>query len=378
MKLDPVAIYCSSGSWGGLEMNTARLARWLFERGQPVTLFCLKGTPMANQASTCKIPIHYIRRNKRYLDFRGAFWFSRHLACNNISSLILVDNRDLDFGGLVKLFSCQKIRLIYQQHMRLGITKKDLIHTLRFRQLDAWITLLPYMKEEILSKTRFPENRIHLIPLGLDVASLISSLPSRQTARKQLDLPVERFIIGILGRLDPQKGQHLVIQALYNLRQKGITCSLLVMGETTLNEGIAYTEQLHKMISGLGLRNDVFFRGYQDDIAVFYAAIDLFALGSFEETYGMVSIEAMLCGVPVVGSRAGGTTELLGNGTYGWLYTPKDPSDMATVIHRAIGDREILGRLTAHAREHASSVYSHHEECSRIEHLLQSLSSLKK
>lgn len=377
MKLDPIAIYCSSGSWGGLEMNTARLARWLFERGQPVTLFCLKGSPMATQASTYQVPTNYIRRNRRYLDFRGAFGFSRIMTRNNISSLILADNRDLDFGGLVKLFSCQKIRLIYQQHMRLGITKKDLIHTLRFRQLDAWITLLPYMKEEILSKTRFPEDRIHLIPLGLDVASLVSSLPSRQTARKQLDLPLHRFIIGILGRLDPQKGQHLVIQALHKMRQNGITCSLLIMGETTLNEGIAYAEQLHKMISGLGLRNDIFFRGYQDDIAVFYAAIDLFALGSFEETYGMVTIEAMLCGVPVVGSQAGGTTELLGNGTYGWLYKPKDPSDMASVIHRAIGDRENLSRLTAHAQEHASSIYSHHEECSRIEHLLQSLSSRK-
>ncbi|MFC2101777.1 glycosyltransferase, partial [Bacteroidota bacterium] len=183
MTTHPLAIYCSSGSWGGLEMNTARLAQWMVERHHRVTLFCIEDSPLAQQSASASIPLKYISRNKRYFDLPGAVVVKRELARLNIQTVILVDNRDLDFGALVKLLSLNKIRLIYQQHMRLGIQKKDPIHTFRFRQLDAWITLLPYMKEEILSKTAYPKKRIHQIPLGLDVNLLRSSLPSKQEAR---------------------------------------------------------------------------------------------------------------------------------------------------------------------------------------------------
>ena len=373
MKLPPIAIYCSSGSWGGLEMNTARLARWMHEHGHSITLFCLHESPLAQQAAADHIPCRITSRNKRYLDLPGAHVISRKLARLNIRFLILVDNRDLDFGGIVKLLSGNRIRLIYQQHMRLGITKKDPVHTLRFRQLDAWITLLPYMKEEILSRTHFPEDRIHLIPLGLDVDLLRSRLPSKQQAREELDLPPDLPMIGILGRLDPQKGQHLVIEALGKLKQKGETFGLLIMGETTMHEGESYATKLHDLVASYELTDHIFFRGYQQDVASFFAAIDLFVMGSFEETYGMVTIEAMICGVPVVGSRAGGTTELLRDGAYGWLYQPKDPVNMATIISLALGNPQKLKQVTKQAQQYAVSTFSYTKECAKIEEVLHSL-----
>jgi len=376
MKLPSIAIYCSSGSWGGLEMNTERLAHWMIERHHQVTLFCLENSPLANHASKENVPLRFISRNKRYFDLPGAIVVKRELDRLNIRIVILVDNRDLDFGGLVKLLYCNKIRLVYQQHMRLGTQKKDPIHTFRFRQLDAWITLLPYMKEEILSRTSFPKERIHLIPLGLEVNTLQSSLPSKQMARQQLGLPPHDLILGILGRLDPQKGQHLVIEALTILKAQGVNCQLLIMGETTRGEGDHYLQYLQDLVDENEMQNEVFFRGYQDDIAVFYAAIDLFVLGSFEETYGMVTIEAMLSGLPVVGSRAGGTTELLSNGTFGWLYRAKDSVDLAVTINMAISNPEKLKQVSTHAKEHATTNYSHTEECTKIEQLLKNLNDL--
>ena len=373
MKLPPIAIFCSSESWGGLEMNTARLALWLHERGHSITLFGLWESPLVLQAKTDRIPYRVTKRNMRYFDLVGAYAVSKELGRLHIRFLILVDNRDLDFGGLVKLVSGNRIRLIYQQHMRLGITKKDPVHTLRFRQLDAWITLLPYMKEEILSKTRFPKERIHLIPLGLDVEILRSRLPSKEQAREELNLPSDGTIIGILGRLDPQKGQHLLIEALHKLNRKGEKYSLLIMGETTLHEGEDYRKKLQDLVSTLGLESLIFFRGYQKDVASFFAAIDLFVLGSYEETYGMVTIEAMLCGTPVVGSNAGGTAELLGNGSYGWLYQPKDPVDMAATIYRALGDPPKLKQVAIQAQLYAVSAFSHTDECIKIEVVLHSL-----
>ncbi|MBE0647798.1 MAG: glycosyltransferase family 4 protein [Bacteroidales bacterium] len=373
MKLPPIAIYCSSRSWGGLEMNTLRLSAWMAERDHQITLFCMHDSPLATYAAEQHVPVRYISRNNRYFDLPRAIVMKKELERSGIRVLILVDNRDLDFGVLVKLLYVKRIRLIYQQHMRLGIRKRDPIHIVRFRQLDAWITLLPYMKKEILSKTTYPEKRIHLIPLGLDVTALRASLPTKEIAREQLKLPEDVFTIGILGRLDPQKGQHIVIEALALLKEQGVSCLLLVMGETTRNEGEDYLQKLQQLVVEKGMQDHVFFRGYHENITGFYAAIDLFVLGSYEETYGMVTIEGMLCGVPVVGSRAGGTTELLGNGEFGWLYQPKDPADLARTIIRVKSDPKQLQYTVTAALEHALKAYSHTEECIKIEELLRSL-----
>ncbi|MBN1199433.1 MAG: glycosyltransferase family 4 protein [Bacteroidales bacterium] len=373
MMLPPIAIYCSSGSWGGLELNTVRLAQWLSERDHSITLFCLQDSPLATFASSLNIPSRLIARHKRYFDVSKALLVKRSLDQLNIRILLLVDNHDLDFGVLVNLLCRKRIRLIYQQHMRIGISKKDPIHTFRFRQLDAWITLLPYMKEEILANTRFPEERIHLIPLGIDATSLRASLPDKQAARNYLNLPASQMIMGILGRLDRQKGQHLVIEALRRLKQKGVSILLLIMGESTRDEGEDYLNELHQMVSSSGLQDDVFFRGYEQNVSWFYAAVDLFILGSFEETYGMVTIEAMVCGVPVIGSRAGGTPELLGNGKYGWLYQTKDPVDLANTINRALEDPQRLKQVSERAQHYAYSAFPHTKECISIETLIQSL-----
>jgi len=373
MKITPTAIYSSSGSWGGLELNTARLTQWMLKRHHPVFLFCLQDSPLAAYAVTRSIPHQLIPGHKRYLDLCAAQYFKRLLDQLDIRILMLVDNRDLEFGVMVKYLSHNRIKLVYQQHMRIGIPKKDLVHTYRYRKLDAWITLLPYMKEEIVNHTRYPEERIHLIPLGVDTDALLSSLPGKQDARKQLELPGEGRIIGILGRLDRQKGQHLVIEALHRLKQKGIPVSLLVMGETTRNEGETYPDELRRLVSTAGLQQDVFFRGYHPDAAVFYSAVDLFVLGSYEETYGMVTIESMVCGIPVIGSRSGGTPELLGNGRFGWLYKAKDPADLAIKISQALEDPQQLKQVADLAKDYAISTFSHTRECNHIESLLESL-----
>jgi glycosyltransferase involved in cell wall biosynthesis len=290
-----------------------------------------------------------------------------------IRHLVITDNRDLDFGGWVKALFRDRFFLVYQQHMRLGITKKDPLHTLRFRRLDAWITLLPYMEKEIRQKTLFPSTRVHLIPLGLEMESLLARKLPKKEARQHLELPHSGILMGILGRLDPQKGQHLVLEALSQLRDQGTDLSLLIMGESTLNEGIDYRDHLESVVREYNLNDRVYFRGYREDIAQFFSAIDLFVLGSYEESYGMVTIEAMAHGVPVIGSDSGGTPGILGNGSFGWLYIPKDPQDLAKKITEVITNPASAEVKALRAKEYARETFSHLTECRKIELLINQL-----
>ncbi len=373
MQLPPIALYCSSGSWGGLEMNTVRLAKWMHQQGHHVTLCCLPGSPLAKQAGSDELPEIPIRRNGRYFDIIRARRVWKELREQGVRILIIVDNRDLDFGGWVKLVSGNKIRLVYQQHMMLGIAKRDLLHTFRFRRLDAWITLLPYMAKEIREKTNYYPNRIHTIPLGLDLDSMGTQRYSKEEARETLGLPQNKTILGILGRLDRQKGQHLVIEAINQLRKENKELYLLIMGESTRHEGKAYIEELQMLVERNGLQEAVIFQGYQEDVSLFYSAIDLFILGSYGETYGMVTIESMIYGIPVIGSEAGGTPELLGHGKYGWLYKSQDAEDLAMKIKEVLIAPDQMQQKARQAQEYAKRAFSHKTECSRIEKVLAGL-----
>jgi glycosyltransferase involved in cell wall biosynthesis len=179
--------------------------------------------------------------------------------------------------------------------------------------------------------------------------------------------------MGILGRLDPQKGQHLVLEALSQLRDQGTDLSLLIMGESTLNEGIDYRDHLESVVREYNLNDRVYFRGYREDIAQFFSAIDLFVLGSYEESYGMVTIEAMAHGVPVIGSDSGGTPGILGNGSFGWLYIPKDPQDLAKKITEVITNPASAEVKALRAKEYARETFSHLTECRKIELLINQL-----
>jgi glycosyltransferase involved in cell wall biosynthesis len=377
--LPPIVIYCSSASYGGLEINTSNLATWLSQRGHQVTLCSQPNTPLADHAIKNGVSVLTVKKNKRYGDILRAKKFAKILKSKGTGILFFVDNRDLDFAMWTKMFVGRGIKVIYQQHMMLGIPRKDFLHTLRYRSLDAWITLLPYMAEEIKTKTNFPENRIHIIPLGVDVPQLEKQAMDPDNARKALSLPLKGELIGILGRLDPQKGQHLVIQALSKLKEQGFpSLQLLIMGETTRGEHEQYGEELKQLIRQHHLEDQVYFTGYQQNIAPFFGAIDIFVLGSYGETYGMVTIESMLFGTPVVGSNAGGTPEILQQGTYGWLYAPLDVDAMVASIRAILENPDEAKKTAVRAKTYAQTAFSHTKECKQLEILLTKLAAIDK
>src|ERR1700747_2237494 len=127
-----IGILCSSNSAGGLELNTARLANWLQTRGWQITIYGLNSSPLASMAQRGHIHFNSIVVPKKYLDIPGALSLCKKLKSDQINILLVCTNRDLSMATWTKLFSGKKFRLIYQQHMQVGIKKKDIIHTLRY------------------------------------------------------------------------------------------------------------------------------------------------------------------------------------------------------------------------------------------------------
>lgn len=323
-----LAYFCSSQSWGGLEMNHLRNALWMRERGHNVLVLGVASSPFHAHALELGLSFHPILPHRRWYDFKAVRRLKKIVDEEKITHFIVRMVGDQSIAAGIKYKCKNQLHVSYFMEMQLGIRKKSVFHTFRFRYIDLWSCPLDWLKTQIEAQTKF-KNHLTVIPSGIDL-SRFAQAPSRLEARKSLNLPMDVKLFGMVGRFDPKKGQLLLMQAMK--RCKNADFHVLFMGETTHNEGSDYLHSVQTFITENGLENRVEFRPYSSEIAHFYRCIDWMVMASDAETVGMVTIEALACGTPVLGSNAGGTPEILQEGLGGLLFETKNAADLADKI----------------------------------------------
>ena len=358
-----LAYLCSSVSWGGLEMNQLKNALWMQERGKNVLMICKKNSPVAQSCLSVGITIAYIEDHRKYYDFKAGKKLAKILNQFNITHLIIRDTRDLSVSVIAKRKADHYVHLSYFMEMQLGVSKKNLFHTIRFKGLDAWCCPLIGLVNQVKTLTRIDQRKIHHIPSALDL-SRFSNNVSKEKAREILNLPQNQIIVGLSGRFDPFKGHLLLLDAIHLLDNKHINVCFL--GEPTKGSGQEYIEQIYQSIEKYKLTERVFIRPFRQDIEVFYAAIDLFIMASKAETFGMVTIEAMASGVPVIASNGGGSPEILGEGKFGRLFEPLNAQNLSEQLKAFF----VQERIDKSILLDAVTIYDHHKVCEKVEVVL--------
>jgi glycosyltransferase involved in cell wall biosynthesis len=168
---------------------------------------------------------------------------------------------------------------------------------------------------------------------------------STESIRKQYDMPADKFIFGIVGRLTYAKNIELLIEAARRLPETH--CAIVGDGELR--------NVLHQQANGLP---NVQFFGYQPNGYEFMSGFDLFCLPSRFEGLGLVLIEAMLQGVPIAGSRAGAIPEILKDGEYGLLFNSGDLNGLVGSIQYAMNNRNIVADNAVRAKKYAQDTFS--------------------
>jgi glycosyltransferase involved in cell wall biosynthesis len=206
--------------------------------------------------------------------------------------------------------------------MQIGINKKGLLHTFRFDAINWWITPLHYLKREVIERTNFSVHKIKVIPIGLNVEFFSSPKYTKREALKLLGINPQGTLLGIIGRVSEKKGQLFILEAVQQLRAMGHKLELLIFGSPTINdpESLVFYEKLLKKTDTEDLKDVIHFIPHKEDVLLFYNAIDIFTLASHSETYGMVTIEAMLSKIPIIATKSGGTSEILEDEALGFLY----------------------------------------------------------
>ena len=368
-----IGFLCASTSWGGLEMNVVRLAVWLRERGWEVVLYGDPESILAQKAGAGGVTVRRIVSDFKYGDLINARRLARHCRKDNVQRLIINYGRDLLLSVLAKKASGGFFKLILLQHMHVGGHKMDFFHTWEYKHLDAWVAPLPMFAERLTQTTRLDPGKIHVIPFGIELKRFTESRPTQEAARVRLNLPGDVLLAGIIGRLDPKKGQDVLIRACAGVQAAGHPLHLLVVGDKTANDETDYSRHLRELVTRLDLRGCVHLRPYQPEVEYAYAALDMFVLASHSETYGMVTIEAMACSLPVIGTAEGGTVQIIEDNVSGLLVPPRDVERLTEALLKLIRDRALAKRLGKQAAADAIGKYSHERQCSAVEQMLEQI-----
>jgi glycosyltransferase involved in cell wall biosynthesis len=185
---------------------------------------------------------------------------------------------------------------------------------------------------------------ISLIYNGVDLARY-SEQAACPTLLREYDIPADAPIVGVVARLEPEKGHPTLLEAWPAVRTAVPDARLLIVGEGSQRE------LLEVQAASLGLLDGaapaVVFTGRRDDVPAVTAALDVAVLPSYREAQGLSILEAMALSRPVVASAVGGIPEMIDDGRTGLLVPPKDATALAGALTRLLRDpaeAERLGR----------------------------------
>ena len=171
----------------------------------------------------------------------------------------------------------------------------------------------------------WPDNRIHTLYNRVNVNVVLSELLSRDAARQALGLPRDGLIIGNVGRLHPDKDQATLIRGFFHARPRlPAGCRLVIMGRGPLEPN------LRMLAEELGVHEHIVFLGQIPGGRRYFKAFDIFALTSDHEPFGMVLLEAMVAGVPIVSTDCGGASEVVRES--GTMVPQVSPDELADAL----------------------------------------------
>ncbi|MGE5230156.1 MAG: glycosyltransferase family 4 protein [Deltaproteobacteria bacterium] len=197
--------------------------------------------------------------------------------------------------------------------------------------------------------------RVELIPDGRVLARYQHGDGER--VRRELGIPRESPLVGMVARLEPMKGQDLFLRMAAAVAQRVPAARFLVVGDTMNRQQEDYLRELEDLARQPPLAGRVSFLGFRDDVPDVLAALDCFVHPSRRGAFVSVLIEAMATGVPIVASDVDGIPECVGREGAAELVGTLDPGSFADATCRVLADADHAARMRAAGRERARRLF---------------------
>ena len=288
-----------------------------------------------------------VRRIHPYCDLKALFILIRifhrerpHIVHTHTSKTGILGRWAAFFAGVPVIIHTPHGHIFWGYFGRLKTMVYILLEKISALITDKLVMLTEQEKRDHLGVHVAPEEKFTVVHSGVNLGHFKNVPVDPFEMKRKLDIPEDSLVVGTAGRLTPVKGPEYLIHAAKEITAARQGVSFVFLGDGELRD------QLEAMVEQLGLKENVKFLGWWQDVADVMSVFDIFVLPSLNEGMGRVLIEAMVLGKPVVASSIGGIPDLVIDGENGFLFPVGDIEALVARIKDLLNDsgkRENMG-----------------------------------
>jgi len=359
---------CFTDAWGGLEMSARDYTRYFLERGHRSFNLCRKGSKLHQILEKEGLPLHAVDFLSRYSPL-AIMNIRKFLQKMQIDIVHLHNPRDLWMITPASI-GLNNMRIFATSRMLFTRTqKRDILHKIIYSKLDWMINTTEVSQKHMQTNLPISPDRHLVIPNPVDLTRFRPELYERDLYRQEWEVGEKTVLLGLVGRIDPTKGQKEAIMALPTILGTKADLKLIIIGELTVGHKNDYLQELKDLTKSLGVEKNIIWAGFKTDVPAVLRALDIFIMPSYKESFGKVLIEAMAMGVPVISTDKGGPPEILSQGECGLLVPPCESEPIAAAVIKYLENEQLREEMIAKGRRKVEDYYSLPSVLDRLEKL---------
>lgn len=351
-----------SKGFGGLEIISYKFFEYLLEKNFDIIFLVQKNSKLHERLlqSNFKeriIPLTTIK----YFDIINFFKIYHIIKKNDVKIIHTFKSSDIWFSVISAkiLFKLKNVRIVHYLQLGGKKSRKDFLHSCIYKYLDKLLTITNQMSEDVNKNWPVKKEIIQrLYPGGINLEEYNRDKFDTDSVKLKYKISANKKILAIIGQITEGKGQLFVLKSFKYILQYHPELFLIIAGAPPKNEEY-YLNEVLEYININNLQNKVSIVGFCNNVPELLSIVDIFILGSKEESFGIVVIEAMAAGCITVASNAGGIPEIITENQNGFLYETFDNESLNKVLLKVLQiDDDTKKQIIKNARETICSKFS--------------------
>ncbi len=337
----------SARTFGGGERHFADLCNALTAGGHEVHAALAPASPLRAELKLSPTAQLITLPLRNAFDVGSARALARFVRAQQIEIVHAHVARDYPLAAFA-VRRASNARLIITRHVPFALNR---LHKFALANAARVIAVSGPVAEGMRARKIFPTDKIRVVPNGINLARYVAI--DRTAARAELRQRLQTratLLVATVGDLSPVKGQDVFIRAAAQVIERGLTdAAFLIIGTDNSAAG-ATRKQLTELIAAHKLDQYMHLLGRVDDLAPLLTALDVYVSASRAEAFGLATVEAMACGVPVVATATDGSREIVAEGVTGRLVPVAAHEDLAAALVELLTHADLRTEMGAHAR----------------------------